>query len=132
MSASKLDIAPSRSALLFAVATVAMIVVSYVIVILLAVACAYLPYLLMTNVARENLQLLVLFVGGVVIAGAMLWSLAPKRVKFEAPGLLLDSASQPRLFSEINAIAAALNKPMSSAVYMIGEVNALVAERGGS
>ena len=43
MSASKLDIAPSRSALFSAVATVAMIVVSYLIVILLAVACAYLP-----------------------------------------------------------------------------------------
>jgi len=75
-------------------------------VILLAVVCAYLPYLLMTNVAHENTQLLALFVGGVVIAGAMLWSLVPKRTKFEAPGLLLDSASQPRLFSEIDAIAA--------------------------
>jgi len=106
MPASKLDIAPSRSAVLFAVATVAMIFVSYVIVILLAVACAYLPYLLMTNVEHENVQLLALFVGGVAIAGAMLWSLAPKRIKFEAPGLLLDSASQPRLLSEINAIAA--------------------------
>ena len=72
------------------------------------------------------------FVGGVVTAGVMLWSLVPKRVKFAAPGLLLDSASQPRLFSEINAIAAALNESMPSEVYMIGEVNALVAERGGS
>jgi hypothetical protein len=52
--------------------------------------------------------------------------------KIEAPGLLLDSAFQPRLFPEINAIAAAQNEPMPSKVYMIGEVNALVAERGGS
>jgi hypothetical protein len=40
MPASKLDIVSSRSAVLFAVATVAMNFVSYVIVILLAVACA--------------------------------------------------------------------------------------------
>jgi heat shock protein HtpX len=132
MPASKLDIASSRSAVLFAVATVAMIFVSYAIVILLAVACAYLPYPLMANVEHENVQQLALFVGGVVIAGAMLWSLVPKRIKFEAPGLLLDSASQPRLFSEINAIAAALNEPMPSEVYLIGEVNAFVAERGAS
>jgi len=54
MTASKLNIAPSRSVPLFAVATVAMIVVSYVIVILLAAACAYLPYLLMTSAAHQN------------------------------------------------------------------------------
>jgi chromate transport protein ChrA len=82
---------------LFAVATVAMIVVSCVIVILLAAACAYLPYLLMTSVAGQNIQILALFVGGLVIA--VLWSLVPKRIKFEAPGLLLDGAAQPRLFS---------------------------------
>src|SRR6202008_2667534 len=102
------------SAPLFAVATGAMIAVSYVIVILLAAACAYLPYLLMTTIARQNIQILAIFVGGLVIAGAMLWSLVPKRIKFEAPGLLLDGAAQPRLFSEINAIAAALNEPMPS------------------
>jgi hypothetical protein len=85
---------------LFAVATVAMIVVSCVIVILLAAACTYLPYLLMTSVARQNIQILALFVGGLVIA--VLWSLVPKRIKFEAPGPLLDGAAQPRLFSEIN------------------------------
>jgi hypothetical protein len=92
---------------LFAVATVAMIFVSYVIVILLAVACAYLPYLLMTNVEQGNVQLLALFVGGVVIAQAMLWSLVAKRIKFQVPGLLLDSASQPRLFSRASACVSA-------------------------
>jgi Zn-dependent protease with chaperone function len=91
----------------------------------------YLPSLLMTSVASQNIQILALFVGGLVIAGAMLWSLVPKRIKFEVPGLLLDGAAQPRLFSEINAIAAALNEPMPSEVYLIGDVNAFVAERGG-
>jgi len=54
-----------------------------------------------------------------VIAAAKLWSLVPKRIKFHAPGRLLDSASQPRLFPEINAIAAALNEAMPSGVCMI-------------
>lgn len=131
MGTRQVKIAPSRSALLFAFATVAMIIMSYVIVIALAAACAYLPYLVLSNMERANFQLLALMVGGVVLAGAILWSLVPKRIEFAAPGLLLERHSQPKLFSEIDAIAEALNEPTPSEVYLIGPVNAFVAERGG-
>ena len=54
---------------------------------------------------------MLLFLFGIAIAGAMLWSLIPRRDKFEAPGMLIERAAYPRLFSEIDSIAAALNEP---------------------
>jgi len=61
----------------------------------------------------------------------MLWSLVPRRDKFEAPGLPLERPSHPRLFAELDSIASALGEPMPREVYLIGEPNAWVADRGG-
>jgi heat shock protein HtpX len=76
-------------------------------------------------------QTLALFLFGVLIAAAMLWSLVPRRDLFEPPGMLLDRSSQPRLFAEIDNIAAALNEALPASVYLIGEANAFVSDRGG-
>lgn len=108
-----------------------MVVASYLFVILLAGACVYLPYLLMTSASSSNGQLILLFIFGILIAGAMLWSLVPRRDKFKAPGLLIERETQPRLFAELENIASALNEPMPREVYLIGDVNAWVADRGG-
>jgi hypothetical protein len=121
----------SRVALLLAIASLLLVLFSYATVILLALACVYLPYLGITNSEHFHAELLVLFLGGAVIAAAMLWSLVPKRQQFVAPGLRLDIGSEPKLFSEINAIAAALNEPMPAEVYLTSEVNAFVMEEGG-
>ena len=131
MTASNLRIAPSRSASWFALATISMVVLSYLIVVAIAAGSAYLSYFLFNYFERLNFQILALAVGCLVISGALLWSLVPKFKKFEAPGLLLDRASQPALFSEIDAIATALNEPLPKEVYLIGDVNAFVAERSG-
>jgi Zn-dependent protease with chaperone function len=61
----------------------------------------------------------------------MSWSLIPRRDKFEPPGPLLQRASHPRLFAELEHIAASLNEPLPREVYLIGQVNAFVADRGG-
>jgi heat shock protein HtpX len=53
-----------------------------------------------------------LALGGIVVAATMLWSLVPRPEKFEAPGLLLKPQSHPRLFAELNTIAAALDEPL--------------------
>jgi heat shock protein HtpX len=51
--------------------------------------------------------------------------------KFDPPGPLLDRAAQPKLFAQIDQVAASLNERSPSAVYLIGEPNASVADRGG-
>jgi heat shock protein HtpX len=130
MSFPKVEIRPRRSMTLFAVLSIFMVVASYLFVILLAAACVYLPYLLLTE-GVSNFQTLALFVFGIVIAGAMLWSLLPRPDKFKAPGLLIERSTQPRLFAELENIAGALHEPMPSEVYLIGDVNAWVADRGG-
>ena len=130
MSFPKVEIQPRRSMTLFALLSIFMVVASYVFVILLAGACVYLPYLAL-NAGSGSSQITILFLFGIIIAGAMLWSLLPRPDKFKAPGVVIERASQPRLFAEIENIAGALNEPMPSEVYLIGDVNAWVADRGG-
>jgi heat shock protein HtpX len=123
---------PRRPSLaLFAIFAMVMVLASYVFVVLLAAACVYLPYLVLFRSSSPGLQTLVLFIFGIVIAATMIWSLVPRRDKFEAPGLLLDRASQPHLFAELDDIAAALNEDLPREVYLIGDANAFVADRGG-
>lgn len=115
---------------LFAFLSIFMVVASYLFVIILAGACVYLPYWLMMSSDSPNGQVILLFIFGAIIAGAMLWSLIPRPDRFKPPGLLIESASQPRLFAELENIAGSLNEPMPSEVYLIGDVNAWVADRG--
>jgi Zn-dependent protease with chaperone function len=131
MSFPKVEIRPRRSMAFFAFLSIFMVVASYVFVMLLAATCVYLPYLLMTGASSSNGQLILLFVFGIIIAGAMLWSLVPRPDKFKAPGLLIERETQPRLFAELENIASALSEPMPREVYLIGDVNAWVADRGG-
>lgn len=109
----------------------AMVVFSYVVILALAISCAYLPYLAYTSMESAPAQLGLLAIGGVVVAATMLWSLVPRRDKFEAPGLLLEPSAHPRLFEELHGIASALNEPLPQEVYLLGQVNAFVADRGG-
>jgi len=114
---------------LFAILAILMVIGSYLFIALLAAACVYLPYLLLTQ--SDSMQAILLFLFGILIAAAMLWSLIPRRDKFTAPGLLLERSSYPQLFAEIDGIAAALNEPVPPEVYLVGDVNAFVADRGG-
>jgi len=122
---------PRRSLAGWAALAVVMVVGSYVITILLALACVYLPYLLIASITT-NIQAWLLLLCGVVMATTILWSLVPRRDNFVAPGPRLEQATQPRLFAELENIAKALNEPMPREVYLIPDVNAWVAERGGT
>ena len=126
-----ITITPRRSMVFFAFRAIAVIIGSYIFVVLLAAACVYLPYLALLNLEYLQFQLLVLFLAGVVIACTMLWSILPRRVKFEPPGVLLERSAQPRLFAELDNIAASLNEPTPQEVYLMAQVNAFVADRGG-
>jgi len=129
MKSAAVTIPPRRSLAFFAVLAMLMVIGSYLLILLLAAGCVYLSWLALIHIT--NFQTLALFVGGIVVAGAMLWSLVPRRDKFEAPGLPLERPSHPRLFAELDSIASALGEPMPREVYLIGEPNAWVADRGG-
>jgi heat shock protein HtpX len=124
-------IAPRRSVALFALLAITMVVVTYIVIVLLAIACAYLPYLAFTSAEHPPAQLGLLVLGGIVVGATILWSLVPRREKFDVPGLLLEPSAHPRLFSELNTIATSLNEPLPREVYLVGQVNAFVADRGG-
>jgi hypothetical protein len=110
MQTSAPVIPPRRSLAFFASLAMLMVVVSYLFILSLAIACVYLPWLVVTNVA--NFQTLALFVAGVIVAGSMLWSMVPRRDKFAAPGLPLERISHPRLFGELDRIASSLQEPL--------------------
>jgi len=122
---------PRRSLAGWAALAVVMVVCSYLVAILLAVACVYLPYLLVENVSG-NIQVWAVLVCGIVMAGTILWSLVPRRDNFTPPGPRLEPVNQPQLFAELQSIAKSLNEPMPGEVYLIPDVNAWVAERGGT
>jgi Zn-dependent protease with chaperone function len=124
-------IAPRQSVALFALLAIVMVVVSYILIVLLAIACVYLPYLAFTSAEHPPAQLGLLVLGGLVVGVTILWSLVPRPEPFEVPGLLLEPSAHQRLFAELNEIATALNEPLPREVYLVGQVNAFVADRGG-
>jgi len=120
-----------RSLLLWALLALAMVAVSYVVVLFIAAGCVYVPYLVFMS-TDAGLQSVALALCGVSIAATMLWSLVPRPDTFEAPGPTLYASAQQKLFTELEKIAAALNEPMPDEVYLIPQANAFVADRGGT
>jgi heat shock protein HtpX len=67
-----------------------------------------------------------------IVAGAgILWAAMPRPDKFIAPGPRLRRAEHPRLFEKLETIAQATRQAMPAEVYLVPDVNAWVAQRGG-
>lgn len=62
---------------------------------------------------------------------AVLWGVMPRRDRFEPPGPILERSAQPRLFAEIDGVAERMRQALPEEVYLVGDMNAFVAERGG-
>jgi Zn-dependent protease with chaperone function len=122
---------PRRSIAAWAALAAVLIVGFYILTFAIAAACVYLPYLLLTAQNGAGLQVIVLFLAGVVMAGTILWSLIPRRQKFMPPGTRLEAARHPRLFAEIERLATSLHEPPPKEVYLIPDVNAWVSEPEG-
>ena len=58
-----------------------------------------------------------LTLGCVLAAGVILWSILPRRDKFEPPGPRVDPSAQPRLFAELESIARATGQEMPRDVF---------------
>jgi heat shock protein HtpX len=128
MPANKIEITPDRSVLLFAILALSLAFTSFAFLLLLAVACVVLPSLLVSYSTIEAQAYLVLG-GGIAAAGVIVWSLVPRRQKFESPGLQIDRGSQPQFFQELDGIAVALNEDVPDEVYLSGEPGAWVLQR---
>ncbi|HZT56606.1 MAG TPA: M48 family metallopeptidase, partial [Burkholderiaceae bacterium] len=67
---------------------------------------------------------------GVAMA-VILWSVAPRIDRFPDPGVRLRRERQPKLWQLIEEVAQATAQPMPAEVFLVTDVNAFVAQRGG-
>lgn len=100
----------------------------YGLALAIAAALLLIPYLEITVAHRIHLKLALLCVIG---AGVIVWSILPRRSKWEAPGPLITEADQPRLFATIRTVADRMGATVPHEVYLIPELNAFVMQRGG-
>jgi len=94
----------------------------------MAFGLAWIPYAAWAYGHRFNLRLAIFCLGGAYL---IVKAIVPRRDRFEAPGPALRPASQPRLFQELRGIADAAGQEMPAEVYLVPDVNAWVAQRGG-
>ena len=132
MVRQKVEIQPRRSIGVLTALSLLMVVVSYAVMLGIAALCVYGPYLLIANDSGLHFQVVILLLGGVGMAGVLLWSIAPRPEKSEAPGMLLTKEAQPQIFAELEEISSALGEPMPKEVYLIGDANAFVSDLGGT
>jgi len=100
----------------------------YALAISIAGVLLYVPYAEAVYAHRIHIKLVLFCVVG---AGIILWSIAPRPDRFVPPGPRLETNQHPRLFSELTGVARAVGQPMPGEVYLVHEVNAWVAQRGG-
>lgn len=94
----------------------------------IAFGLLYLIYLEFAVLGRINIRLTIFaFISAVVI----LWSIIPRPDQFTPPGPRMTRKKFPALFNEIEKVAKLTSQEMPRDVYLIPDVNAFVAERGG-
>lgn len=107
---------------------VAMTVGFYVLALGLAVAMIGLPIAALVTDSPFSIWLPVFMLG----AGfTILRAITPRRRRFEAPGVRLTAAEQPRLMAAIDSVARDIGEPPPDEVYATLEVNAAVTEPAG-
>lgn len=100
----------------------------YVLALGIAAGLLYIPYAEVVYAHRLHAKLAI---GCILGAGAILLAIVPRPDRFQMPGPELEPESQPRLFAELEEIAAAVGERMPREVYLVAEVNAYVHQRGG-
>lgn len=100
----------------------------YALALVVALSLLYIPYAEMAYLNRLNIRL-VLFC--LAAAGIVLWSAVPRPDRFEAPGPELTPSSHPDLFRVVESVRTDTRQSAPKSVYLVLDVNAWVAERGG-
>jgi heat shock protein HtpX len=117
-----------RSYTMRAILALSFLFLFYGLALTLAALLILVPYWEVTVVHRLHIKLTLLCLFG---AGVILWSIVPRRNKWEAPGPLVTKGEQPRLFAIIEGVASQMGATLPDEVYLIPEVNAFVMQRGG-
>jgi len=100
----------------------------YGLAISIALGLLYLPYAEVVYAHRLHFKLALFAIGGAVI---ILIAIAPRPDRFRPPGPVLAAAAQPALFDLINDVATRTGQSIPREVYLVPDVNAWVADRGG-
>ena len=100
----------------------------YVLALAIVGGLLYIPYAEVTYLHRINGRITIFAIVG---AGAILWAIIPRIDRFNAPGPTLTRADQPRLFATLEDVARLAEQEMPPEVYLVPEMNAWVAQRGG-
>jgi len=100
----------------------------YLLALGLAAGLLYIPYAEWQDANRLHANIAI-FCG--VGALGILWAIMPRADKFAAPGPRLEARDQPELFQAIEGIAVLTGQKPPAEVYLVSDVNAWVADRGG-
>jgi Zn-dependent protease with chaperone function len=119
--------AASKSLAFRAVLAVVLMVGFYVLAIGIAMALLWLVYMQMMA-DRVYLRIVAFCLLG---AAVILWSIFPRPDRFPPPGPSLLPSRHPRLFEALRQVAGKTGQEMPAEVYLVGDVNAWVAQRGG-
>ena len=111
-----------------AVLAVALLIGFYVLAIAIAAALLSIPWLEYRLIGRVEGRLGFFAVVG---AGAILWALVPRPDRFDDPGPALREADHPRLFEVLRGVARDTGQAMPAEVFLVPNLNAWVAQRGG-
>jgi heat shock protein HtpX len=108
-----------------AVLAIVLMVSFYALALGVAGGLLWLAYVDVTRTRHPAGRLIAFCIVG---AGSVLWAIVPRRDRFEPPG---PRVTQPELFALIHDVAKATSQAMPQDVYLLNDVNAFVAQRGG-
>jgi heat shock protein HtpX len=111
-----------------AVLAVLLMVSFYTLALAVASGLLWLAYFDLVRAPHPAFRLIAFCVAG---AGSVLWAIVPRRDRFEPPGPPVTAQEQPELFGLIHEVAKATSQAMPQDVYLLNDVNAFVAQRGG-
>lgn len=107
----------------------------YVVALGSAAGLAWAGYALGTTITHiRGRGIIAVAVGALALVCAglvVMWSILPRWQRFVPPGPELERQKHPRLFKEIDRIAAMTQEAAPRHVYLVANVNAFVSERGG-
>jgi Zn-dependent protease with chaperone function len=100
----------------------------YALALGISLGLLYIPYAEVAYFNRLDIRLALFCLAG---AGIVLWSAVPRPDRFQRPGPELTASNQPDLFRLIESVRADTRQSAPKNVFLILDVNAWVAERGG-
>lgn len=118
----------SPSLALRATLAVVLMVGFYLLALGIAGGLLYIPYAEVAYAHRIHPKIALICIFG---GGAILWAVFPRIDKFPPPGPKLTPEEHPQLFKELETVAHAAQQAMPAEVYLVPDVNAWVAQRGG-